>query len=444
MQLAPARRDVHRQAQGERGSAATLQSLRVAVLVDLAPTQEAGGHVKCWQRLAEAAVEREDLDLTLHFSGARESAVEAIAPSVRHHHHRPLFSSDRLRFLEGTPDATDLAPLHVGLARALGQADVLHTTDAYFAFAKTAAYLARRTGKALVTSMHTDVPKYTRIFTARTVERLFGESAFTRFLLRDLRVAERASHHMERRLEAHLGRCAFALGSSEDDLARLEAVLSAERVGRLRRGIDRERFSPRHRDRAWMEAELELPPERVVVLYVGRVDASKDPLLLARALRLLFDRGFPVFGLFVGRGSQREEAQAILGPAGRCVGPRPPEALPRIYASADVFALPSTTELCPNVALEAKASGLPVVLSSRGGSAQMVRERGVDGLAIDEGEVAPWTAALEVLTQDPRRRAALGLAARADIEARWPSWRQVLEEDLIPVWRRARAGAARR
>ena len=30
--------------------------LKVGVLVDLALTPEAGGHVKCWQRLAEAAV----------------------------------------------------------------------------------------------------------------------------------------------------------------------------------------------------------------------------------------------------------------------------------------------------------------------------------------------------------------------------------------------------
>ena len=38
-------------------SAPAAASLKVGVLVDLALTPEAGGHVKCWQRLAEAAVE---------------------------------------------------------------------------------------------------------------------------------------------------------------------------------------------------------------------------------------------------------------------------------------------------------------------------------------------------------------------------------------------------
>ena len=53
--------------------AAPLQSprpLKVGVLVDLALTADAGGHVKCWQRLAEAATGYGDrLDLTVHFNG---------------------------------------------------------------------------------------------------------------------------------------------------------------------------------------------------------------------------------------------------------------------------------------------------------------------------------------------------------------------------------------
>ena len=46
------------------------QPLKVGVLVDLALTADAGGHVKCWQRLAEAATGYDDrLDLTVHFNG---------------------------------------------------------------------------------------------------------------------------------------------------------------------------------------------------------------------------------------------------------------------------------------------------------------------------------------------------------------------------------------
>ena len=51
--------------------------LKVGVLVDLALTAEAGGHVKCWQRLAEAAVGYGDrLDLTVHFNGPEPRRIE--------------------------------------------------------------------------------------------------------------------------------------------------------------------------------------------------------------------------------------------------------------------------------------------------------------------------------------------------------------------------------
>ena len=42
--------------------------LRVAALVDLERTPQAGGHVKSWERLAEAAARSHaNFDLTVHF-----------------------------------------------------------------------------------------------------------------------------------------------------------------------------------------------------------------------------------------------------------------------------------------------------------------------------------------------------------------------------------------
>jgi len=55
----------------------TGERLKVGVLVDLVLTSEAGGHVKCWQRIAEAAVGCADrLDLTVHFNGAQPRRIE--------------------------------------------------------------------------------------------------------------------------------------------------------------------------------------------------------------------------------------------------------------------------------------------------------------------------------------------------------------------------------
>ena len=70
--------------------------LKVGVLVDLALTTEAGGHVKCWQRLAEAATGHGDwLDLTVHFNGPEPRRIE-LSPSVRYVLLPPVFSTARL------------------------------------------------------------------------------------------------------------------------------------------------------------------------------------------------------------------------------------------------------------------------------------------------------------------------------------------------------------
>ncbi|MFH0939574.1 MAG: hypothetical protein V1899_09890, partial [Planctomycetota bacterium] len=61
--------------------------IKVAVLVNLIHSQTAGGHVKCWERFAKAAMRRaECLDMTIHFMGDKETIVP-LAPNVRYHLH---------------------------------------------------------------------------------------------------------------------------------------------------------------------------------------------------------------------------------------------------------------------------------------------------------------------------------------------------------------------
>ncbi|MEJ0065204.1 MAG: hypothetical protein WDM85_06945 [Caulobacteraceae bacterium] len=89
--------------------------IRVAALVDLPRSPEAGGHVKCWERLAEAASGADlPLDLTVYFSG--RSRTEVLGPGARLAHLPPLFSTAQLKFLPYVPDHTDLAPYHPRLA----------------------------------------------------------------------------------------------------------------------------------------------------------------------------------------------------------------------------------------------------------------------------------------------------------------------------------------
>jgi putative membrane protein len=410
--------------------------LRVGVLVDLYWSPTAGGHVKTWERLATAAAASDErIDLTVHFLGERNHTHQ-LAPHVRYRIHPPLFSSARLPFLSHIPDHTDLAPHNPLLTSRLRGYDVIHTTDGTFAAARTAARVSRWHGIPLTSSVHTTTPYYTRVFTTATVRRVAGVGRLSRLLLDHYDVARAAEARMQRRLDDHHRSCAFVLASRADDRTRLAALIGPDRVGLLRRGIDRALFDPRRRDRAWLSAAYGIPPERRLVISVGRLDAIKNVLVLARAVRELVARGSDLHLLCAGKGPDREAVTGLLGDRVSCPGVLEPETLARAYASADVCAQPALIEELSNAVLEAMSSGLPLVVGAGSGSERFVVE-GQTGLVARDGTVEAWTAALEQLLSDPARSAAMGRAARAWSSAHAPTWHDVLVADLLPAWRAA-------
>ncbi len=413
---------------------------RVAALVDLEWRPTAGGHVKCWERLAAAAARRDDLDLTVFFSGKTET-IHRLSERVRYIMLKPVFSTARFGFLSHVPDHTDLAPYHWGLAGHLRRFDLIHTTDGFFNFARTAAHVSRRTGIPLTNSIHTDTPSYAEVFTARTVERLLGAGALSRLLLDRLRVHERARTASYRKLAAHHAACRRVLVSKPEDLARARAVLPDGRVGWLRRGIETEVFDPARRDRAWLLAAYGIPENRVVVVFAGRLNRGKSVLRLAEAVRARLDAGDDLHLLCAGAGEDRLHIQGLLGDRATCPGAVAADLVARFDACGDVFAFPSEIEINANVPMEAQAAGLPTLVSGTGGAARAVID-GETGLVLP-GDTAAWAEALGALSADPARRRAMGAAARTHALADFPSWDDVLGEDLMPVWTSAIAEADR-
>ncbi len=410
--------------------------LRIGVLVDLHWSPTAGGHVKTWERLAAAAsASDERIDLTVHFLGDR-SATHALGPHVRYRIHRPLLSSASLPFLSEMPGHTDLAPHNPLLTPRLRGYDVIHTTDGTFASARTAARVSRWHGIPLTNSVHTTTPYYTRVFTAATVQRLAGPGRLSRLLLERWAVPRAAEAHMQRLLDEHHRRCAFVLASRADDRARLAALLGPGRVGLLRRGIERELFDPRRRDRAWLSATFGIPPERRVVMFVGRLDAIKNVLVLARAVRRLVDEGSDLQLFCAGEGPDRDAVTALLGDRVTAAGVLPPETVARVYASADLAAQPAVVEELSNAVLEASSSGLPLVVAAGSGSERFVVE-GKTGLVAREATPQAWAEALAALLRDPERTAAMGRDAHSWSLAHAPTWHEVFVRDLLPAWRAA-------
>ena len=91
--------------------------------------------------------------------------------------------------------------------------------------------------------------------------------------------------------------------------------------------------------------------------------------------------------------------------------------LAALYASADVCMLPSQTETCGLVALEAMASGLPVVAADAGGLRESV-EHEVSGLLVPPDDAHGFLSAVARLVIDRDARHAFSLAARARAETR--------------------------
>jgi len=152
------------------------------------------------------------------------------------------------------------------------------------------------------------------------------------------------------------------------------------------------------------------------LLAVGMMregDKEKSYQVLAQALERLSARDWRLTIVGDGPASARIEP---LFPADRVsfLGAKPPEDLPAIYASHDVFVWPAIREAFGLVFLEAQASGLAIAGGSTFGVPDIVRD-GETGLLAPEGDDAALAAALCRYLDDPALAATMGRAARAHV-----------------------------
>jgi glycosyltransferase involved in cell wall biosynthesis len=201
----------------------------------------------------------------------------------------------------------------------------------------------------------------------------------------------------------------------------IEAELRAAGVGekrilRLPNGVDTERWRPASAaERREARDRLDLPPDRVVVLYTGRFARTKGLAYLVEAWRDL-DAANAVLVLVGRRRTDRRSPVSDAGaPASIIVRDWVPD-LQDYYAAADIFVLPSGQEGMSNVTLEAMACGLPVV-TTRVGAAEQVVEPERTGLLVDVASAEQLRVALGRLIDDAVLGASLGRAARHHVAA---------------------------
>jgi glycosyltransferase involved in cell wall biosynthesis len=94
------------------------------------------------------------------------------------------------------------------------------------------------------------------------------------------------------------------------------------------------------------------------------------------------------------------------------------QALRDLYATSDIFVLPTLADCFSLVCMEALAAGLPVISTKVGGIPDIVRE-GETGFLLEAGKGDALGDALELLVTDPERRRVMGDKGRADAAVRF-------------------------
>jgi teichuronic acid biosynthesis glycosyltransferase TuaC len=243
-------------------------------------------------------------------------------------------------------------------------------------------YAAVRLGKKLgvpvvLTAIGSDLNRIGDRLSARHTRQALREAAWTTTVSRDLL-------QTARRMGA--------------DPARSVAILN---------GCDTAVFYPRDRQQA--RRALELEPDAEIVVYVGRLDLRKGLGELVTAVASLRDRRperrQKLRCYLVGDGPDKPRMITLIDnlaaqDAIRCVSACPTQRVALWMAAADLVTLPSYKEGCPNVVIEALASGRPVVATHVGGipelmddsSGRLVPAHNAESLsnALDEVLSATW------------------------------------------------------
>lgn len=254
--------------------------------------------------------------------------------------------------------------------------------------------------------------------------------------LAEVKLRARASEHesparldAERRLVHAVDRIVAAT-EHERRLLRQIYRVPPTRVEVIPLGVDLERFQPR--DRATARRALGIGTYERILLAIGRIQPLKGLDILIRALADMTDRTGVRLLVIGGDDRAQPEIARLRATADEVgvadavvfVGPVPHGELPVYYNAADLVVVPSFYESFGLVAVEAMASGVPVVASRVGGLASTVAD-GRTGYLIPWRCPEPFAEKIELLLRNEPLRLALGAAGVERMQAY--SWRSVAE-----------------
>jgi len=191
----------------------------------------------------------------------------------------------------------------------------------------------------------------------------------------------------------------------------------------LPHGVDLNQFNPSHRspdffDKYGVNGSFKY-------IYVGRVSKEKNLEAMLEGFKGMANQGEAADLIVVGDGPHYEELKKRYQSehivfTGYLTG----DDLARAYASADVFVFPSMTDTFGNAVLEALASGLPTIVSDKGGPPEIVRRQAA-GLVVDARRPQALADAMLKLKTDKQLHA--DMVKRALATAQTSTWEHAVD-----------------
>ncbi len=196
--------------------------------------------------------------------------------------------------------------------------------------------------------------------------------------------------------------------------------LPGDKVKIIHNGIRPEAFIAEVADPAVRERYA--APGEKIIFFIGRLVREKGVQVLLEALPQIRER-FPVKAVVAGSGPYEEELHRLARQFGidrlvRFAGFVDDQTRNQLYAHADVAVFPSLYEPFGLVALEAMATGTPVVVGDTGGFTETV-EHGVNGLRSMPGSAADLAGQVTRLLEDRELAERLAARGRADVKEKY-------------------------
>ncbi|SIO17346.1 glycosyltransferase family 4 protein [Halodesulfovibrio marinisediminis] len=205
------------------------------------------------------------------------------------------------------------------------------------------------------------------------------------------------------------------------DIDGLKMIVPPSRITFIPPGIQTKKFKRDETKRAEYRAAWKAT-NSIVILTVAMLregTKSKGVEHVITACHSLLEQGHDIKLVIAGKGVMRshleKKAQKLLPNKHQFLGLIPPENLPQIYSSCDIFAFPGINEGLGMVYLEAQSCGLPVVAWDHDGAPQVVHN-GKTGIITPSYNDTAFAQAIGSLAASSRLRKKMGSAATSYVE----------------------------